>query len=74
MEKINGILIKTFKISEDDASKNLGMKNVAKWDSITHMNLIVAIEDEYKIELTGDDIADMITFDAIRHIIQKYIA
>jgi acyl carrier protein len=37
------------------------------------MDLIVAIEDEYKIQLTGDDIAEMITFNAIREILKKYV-
>ena len=50
------------------------MKDIARWDSITHMDLIVTIEDEFKIQLNGDDIAEMITFDAIRQIVHKYIS
>jgi acyl carrier protein len=73
MDKVNEILIKTFKISTDEAVKNLSMNDVYRWDSITHMDLIVAIEDEYKIQLTGDDIAEMITFNAIREILKKYV-
>ncbi len=74
MEKINEILIKIFKISSEEAIKNLGMSEVAKWDSLTHMDLIVSIEDEFNIQLSGDDIAEMITFDAIRSIVKKYIS
>ncbi len=74
MAKINEILIKIFKISPEESEKNLEMKDVAKWDSLTHMDLIVMIEDELKIELSGDDIADMVTFDAIRGTVKKYIS
>jgi acyl carrier protein len=73
MNKINEILTMTFKISPEDSLKNLGMKDVARWDSLTHMDLIVKIEEDLRIQLSGDDIADMITFDAIRTIIGKYI-
>jgi acyl carrier protein len=37
------------------------------------MNLIVSIEDEFKIELSGDEIAEMVTFNQIREIIQKHL-
>lgn len=73
MEKVNEILATTLKVSLDDAAKNLTMDDVSNWDSLTHMNLIVAIEDELGIELSGDDIAEMTTFEAIRTILAKYL-
>ena len=74
MEKINNVLVKTFKLSSKEVEKNLGMSDVATWDSITHMDLIVNIENEFKIQLSGDEIADMITFDNIRAIVGKHIS
>ena len=73
MERINQIFISTFKISHEKAFENLTMNDISTWDSLTHMGLIVAIENELGIELSGDDIADMITFDAIRATVSKYI-
>ena len=49
------------------------MDDVANWDSLTHMNLIVAIEDEFGIEISGDDIAEMTSFESIKKIVAKYI-
>lgn len=74
MEKINEIIATVFKIDPKQVEKNLGMGDVGNWDSITHMDLIVSIEEEFKIELSGDDIADMTTFDAIRQIVANYIS
>lgn len=73
MEKINSILMETFKVSLEDVEKDLEMNDIANWDSLSHMNLIVTIEDEFGIELSGDDIAEMITFNQIRSIVKKYI-
>lgn len=73
MEKINLILVDTFKISPEKAMEDLTMNDISSWDSLTHMGLIVAIEGEFGIELSGDDIAEMITFDAIRAIVLKYL-
>jgi len=73
MDKLNKILADSFEISETEVLKDLGMDDISSWDSLTHMSLIVAIEDEFEIELTGDDIADMTTCDAIRTIVVKYL-
>lgn len=71
-EKINKILVNVLKVPLDNVSENLSMDDIDNWDSLSHMNLIVAIEDEFEIELSGDDIAEMINFNTIRSIITKY--
>jgi acyl carrier protein len=73
MDKLNQILADNFKISLVDTTKNLGMDEVNEWDSLSHMNLIVTIEEEFKIEFTGDEIAEMITFDQIRKAVKKHV-
>lgn len=72
MNKLNQIFIETLKVSPEDAASNLGMDDVRNWDSLSHMNLIVTIENDFGIELSGDDIAEMITFDKIREILKRY--
>jgi len=42
------------------------MKSTPEWDSLKHIEIIVAIEGTYKIDLTGDEIADMTSVKAIR--------
>ena len=73
MDKLNRILAENFEILESEVLKNLTMDDISAWDSLTHMGLIVAIESEFEIELTGDDIADMTSCDAIRAIVKKNI-
>ena len=73
MEKLNKILAESFEISEAEVLKNLSMDDISSWDSLTHMSLIVSIEEGFDIELTGDDIADMTSCDAIRTTVSKYI-
>ncbi|MCO6499928.1 MAG: acyl carrier protein [Vicingus serpentipes] len=72
-EKINQILADTLKVPLEKTLEDLTMDDVNNWDSLTHMNLIVAIEGELGIELSGDDIAEMISFNAIRKTIAKYL-
>lgn len=73
MEKLNHVLVDNFGLSINEVTQNLTMKDVSNWDSISHMNLIVNIEEVFKIELSGDDIAEMTSFDQIRSIVESYI-
>lgn len=72
-EKINAILIDVLKVQKEKTSEDLTMDDVINWDSLTHMNLIVAIEDEFEIEMSGDDIAEMISFSSIKKTVAKYL-
>ncbi len=73
MEEINKILMDVFKLPLEEIENDLSMNDVDNWDSLSHMNLIVQIEDACSIELSGDDIAEMTSFEAIRKIVTKYL-
>ena len=72
-QKINDILVAILKVQKEKTSVDLTMDDVNNWDSLTHMNLIVAIEDEFGIEMSGDDIAEMISFGSIKKTVAKYL-
>lgn len=68
-EKINNILKSVLNVSDEDVSKDLGIHDVDDWDSLTHMSLIVEIENNFNMELTGDEIAEMVSFGRIKEIL-----
>ncbi len=73
MEKVNRIIADILKISLEKASENFNMDEIDNWDSLTQMGLIVTLENEFGIEISGDDIAEMISFNAIRQTVTKYL-
>ncbi len=44
----------------------------ANWDSITHLQLITAIENEFDIMLETQDVLDMNSFSSALTIVKKY--
>ncbi len=59
MDKLEPILAATFKIHPEDLTDASRIGEVPGWDSLSHMNLIANLESRLKIELTGDEIAEM---------------
>ena len=42
------------------------------WDSVGHMNLIMDLEEKFKIEMDIDDITDLSSFTKGKEILKKY--
>lgn len=74
MSQMNPILLaiikETFNCDGDAIQDDLDLRDLAGWDSLNHMTFIMTIEKEYGIELSGDDIADMVTLGNIRRILE----
>tara|TARA_Y100001968_G_C19014068_1_gene551978 strand:+ start:175 stop:408 length:234 start_codon:yes stop_codon:yes gene_type:complete len=69
MNKVDEIFRELFKISQERIYDDATMNDIPGWDSLTHMDLIAAIEEEFAIELDGDEIAEMTSIENVRKII-----
>jgi len=61
-EKYKKLFIDTLSLKEDAVNDNLKYNDVPEWDSIGHMTLISAIEEEFKISMETDDIIDFSSY------------
>lgn len=67
--KLAELLKYSFNINETEIKDELRLMNFSEWDSMTHMFFITKLEEEYGIELTGDEIADMDTIGDIKKVL-----
>jgi len=70
--EVKEILAKVLEIDITTIFDNATQKDIAKWDSLQHLNLIVEIEDKYDISIDPEDISEMLSIDKIIEIIKKY--
>jgi len=59
-------------ISDDKLNENIKYNEIEEWDSIGHMTLVAALEEEYKITMETDDIIDLSSFKKGIEILTKY--
>lgn len=71
-KEIIEIMSKVFEIEVSDISENASQKEIMKWDSLQHLNLIVEIEDRYDISIEPEDIAVMVSIEKIIEVLNKY--
>ena len=62
LERYKKVFIEALSISPDTFTEEIKYNDVAEWDSIGHMTLMSALEEEFKITLETDDIIDFSSF------------
>jgi len=72
MKSLEQIFADSLAINLSDISDALTYQSIPQWDSVAHMTLIAAVEDEYGIMLDTDDIIDMSSVGKAKAILQKY--
>ena len=70
-KKLKKIFAKIIGVKETSIKSSTSPKNTKKWDSLAHMNLIMALEKQFKIKFTDDEITEMLTYELIKEIIKN---
>ena len=72
-EKLEILFKNTFNIKDKDISK-ASQNNLKNWDSVNHMNLILAIEKEFDITLDNNDVIKLSDFRSCFQLITNKLA
>ena len=70
---IKNVMSAVFEIPEGNIQDDSSPDTIESWDSLKHMNLVVALEEEFEIEFTDDEIIEMMNYYLIKNIINGKI-
>ena len=71
-QKYNQAFIENFSISERELTVDLIYNSIPEWDSVGHMGLIAALEEQFDIMMEMDDIIDFSSYKKGFELIAKY--
>lgn len=69
-ENLTNIIADILRIPREEISDSLDMEETGTWDSLSHMQLIAALEEEFNIELTAEEIVAMRSVGEIKHVLR----
>lgn len=72
-EKIKEILATVLEIDQSDVNNDTNPNTVSNWDSLRHMKLVFAIEDEFEVEFSDDQIIQLTDVGKILNCIKELI-
>jgi acyl carrier protein len=69
-EQIETLVAAVLQVPVASITDDLAMNETDAWDSLRHMELVVSLEDTFRIELTSDEIVAMESVRAIKHVLR----
>lgn len=60
-------------LDEADVVGSLSREVDSCWDSMNHLRLITAMEEQYSIRLTMDEIQDIVTLDDVNSLLTQHL-
>jgi len=58
-ERVRNVIAQVFGLNKSEVSPTASQDTLEKWDSFGHMNLCVAIEEEFSVRLDDTQIVEM---------------
>lgn len=71
IDNIKDIVADILAVDIDVIKNDTSPENLAVWDSLKQMNIVVALEEEFDITLADEDVIEMLNFELICAIIQR---
>jgi acyl carrier protein len=62
---IGDLISDTLVVPRDQVTDNFTYGDVPEWDSMGHMNLMMALEEKFNIQITADTITNLVSIPAI---------
>ena len=64
-------MIDVLRVSPEKIAANCKIHEIDTWNSLTHIEFVVTIEETFHIQLTEDEIVSMTSIDEVRRILRE---
>lgn len=73
MNSLDKLIASTLGVRTSEVSDELAFNSIPEWDSLNHVNLMLAIESQYETTISEDDMVQLTTVAAIRAFIAEML-
>jgi acyl carrier protein len=69
-DRIKDVLSAVFRLDPADIDDGTSSDSVESWDSLKHMQVVVALEQEFEVEFEDEEIPNLLSFPGIREVLK----
>ena len=73
VEKVNYFLVDEFEVEEDDIVPEANLKDTLELDSLDFVDLVVSVESNFGVKLTGEDFVGINTLQDFYNLIDRKV-
>lgn len=71
LDQVRGIASDIFSVPADKITADSSPQTIESWDSMQHLNLVLAVEEKFGVQLSPEEIEQMKSVGAVAAIIDK---
>jgi acyl carrier protein len=68
--RLRQVVSDMLEVDIDNINENSSSDNIEQWDSLSHIKLVMAIEVEFNVKLTPEEMMDMLSVKLIKNILE----
>ena len=72
-ERIRGVLSGVLSVPPETLSDEAGPHTIPAWDSLSHLNIVLALESEFGVTFSDEEITEMFSMALIHAILAKRV-
>jgi acyl carrier protein len=72
LAELQALLAEAFSADATEFADDASAERISGWDSLTHLNMTVALEEHFGVSLSTDDIMQMQDVAAIRRVLRAH--
>jgi len=70
--KLKKVLAAVFKIDAEMVNDETSVDNVERWDSLNHLNLVLALELEFNVSFSEEQTVEIMNYPLIKIALQEH--
>jgi acyl carrier protein len=71
--KIKQVMSAVFEIPVESITDEASSDNIENWDSLRHLNLILALEEEFDVSIPDEEVGNLVNYKLIEIIINELV-
>jgi acyl carrier protein len=72
-QKIYQIMSNVFEVPVSEISEESSFDTIESWDSIRHLNLILALEEEFEITIPDEEVGNLVNYKLIELTVNEQV-
>lgn len=71
--KLRQIMSTVFDVPVEDITEDASTDTIENWDSLRHLNLIIALEEEFAITIPDEEVGNLVNYKLIELVINDLL-
>ncbi len=72
-DTLKQVMATMLKVDASAINSDSSMDNMPNWDSLRHMNLVLALEEEFKVTISDEDAGNITSYKLIKLVLEDLL-